>query len=72
MGFFSLDEIPDHILRPVEEYHWNTLSLKRMKQLFADHGFRGQVIHIGTFLRQRIGCDLTHNPNAHTFILHRG
>ncbi|HXU75930.1 MAG TPA: class I SAM-dependent methyltransferase [Methylomirabilota bacterium] len=72
VGFFNMDEIPEHILRPVEDYHWNMLSVKRMKQVFAEHGFIGQVIHIGTFLRQRVGCGLTHNPNAHTFVLHRG
>jgi SAM-dependent methyltransferase len=71
VGFFCMDDLPDHVIRPVEEYHWNVLSLKRMKQLFAEQGFTGQVIHIGTFLRQRIGCNQTHNPNAHTFILHR-
>src|SRR6185295_5640764 len=25
-GFFSMDEIPAHIVRTVEDYHWNTLS----------------------------------------------
>jgi len=28
------------------------------------------VVHIGTFLRQQIGCEQTHNPNAYTFLLH--
>jgi SAM-dependent methyltransferase len=69
VGFFNLDEIPEHVIRPIEEYHWNTLSMAQMKQLFAQHGFSGQVLHIGTLLRQRLGCEYTHNPNAYTLLL---
>jgi len=71
VGFFSMDDIRDHVMRAVDEYHWNTLSLKRMKGLFAENGFQAQVIHIGSFLKERTGCPWTHNPSAHTFILHR-
>jgi SAM-dependent methyltransferase len=69
IGFFNMDEIRDHQVRPVEEYHWNLLSLARMRELFAGWGFAAQVVHIGTFLRQQIGCKQTHNPNAYTFLL---
>jgi len=70
-GFFSMDETPDHIVRPVEDYHWNTLSLPRVKELFASHGFAAQVVHVGTFLRQYLGCDENHNPNSYTILLWR-
>jgi SAM-dependent methyltransferase len=69
VGFFNMDEIPEHIIRPVEDYHWNTLSMARMRDLFAHHGFTGQVVNIGAFLRQCVGCERTHNPNAYTFLL---
>jgi SAM-dependent methyltransferase len=72
VGFFSMDETADHIVREVEEYHWNTLSMARMRDLFAQRGFAAQVIQIGTFLRQTIGCEFTHNPNAYTFMLRAG
>jgi SAM-dependent methyltransferase len=68
-GFFNLDEIREHVVRPMDEYHWNTLSMARMKESFAGHGFAAQVVHIGSFLRQQVGCELTHNPNAYTFLL---
>ena len=71
-GFFNMDEIGDHEVRPVDDYHWNWLSMARMRELFASLGFAGQVVHIGTFLRQQIGCDQTHNPNAYTFLLRAG
>ena len=69
VGFFQMDEIPDHIVRPVDDYHWNLLSLARMKALFASHGFVAQAIHIGTFLSCHTGCQQTHNPNAYTILL---
>ena len=69
IGFFNMAEIADHIVRPVDLYHCNTLSMARIKESFARHGFTAQVIHIGSFLGQKIGCDLTHNPNAYTFVL---
>jgi ubiquinone/menaquinone biosynthesis C-methylase UbiE len=70
-GFFNMDELPDHIVQPLEHYHWNTLSLPLMRKMFANHGFSAQLLHVGTFLRQKIGCFETHNPNAYTFFLWR-
>ena len=70
-GFFNMDEIPEHVVQPIEDYHWNTLSLQRMKELFAEGGFTGQIVHLATFLRQQVGSDETHNPNAYTFFLWR-
>jgi hypothetical protein len=70
-NFFQMDEIPEHVVRPTDEYHWNLLSMDQIKKLFATHGFIGQIIHIKSFLRQVFGCDYTHNPNAYTFVLHR-
>ncbi len=72
VGFFSMDETADHVVRQVEEYHWNTLSMARVRDLFTQLGFTTQVIHIGTFLRREAGCDYTHNPNAYTFIARAG
>lgn len=69
VGFFNLDEIREHVVQPLDEYHWNTLSMARMRELFAAQGFRAQVIHIGTFLRREVECEETHNPNAYTFWL---
>ena len=69
VGFFNMDEIRDHQARPVDEYHWNLLSMARMREQFADCGFTAQVVHIGAFLRQQIGCEQTHNPNAYTLLL---
>ncbi len=70
-GFFSMDEIPETLIRPVGEYHWNTLSMEQTQALFIRHAFAAQVFHIGSFLKRRFGCDQTHNENAYTFVLFR-
>ncbi len=69
VGFFNMDEIPEHLVRPHEDYYWSTLSMERTRALFAGLGFQARVVHIGSFLRSAAGCDRTHNPNAYTFIL---
>jgi SAM-dependent methyltransferase len=70
-GFFNMDETAEHEVRPVEQYHWNKLSMGRTKRLFAEHGFAGEVMHIGTFLKHQVGCEQAHNANAYTFLLFR-
>jgi hypothetical protein len=69
VGFFQMDEIGEHVIRPRDEYHWNMLSMSRTRELFLRHGFSAQVLHVGTFLREKTGCGRTHNPNAYTFVL---
>lgn len=69
--FFQMDEMLDHIVRPVADYHINTLSLVKTEALFTQHGFATQPLHIGSYLRQRVGCGETHNPNAYTFLAFR-
>ena len=71
LHFFNMDEIPATVVRPVDEYHWNTVSLDEVLACCAAEGFTGQAFHIGTFLRQRFGCETTHNPNAYTLLLGR-
>ncbi|MBN2507896.1 MAG: class I SAM-dependent methyltransferase [Verrucomicrobia bacterium] len=69
-GFFNVDEIPEHIVRPVEDYYWNTLSLERLTRLFVSRGFTAQVLNVSAYLRARTGCEQTHNANAYTLLLY--
>jgi SAM-dependent methyltransferase len=71
VGCFGMDEIPEHIFRPMADYHWNTLSLARMKGLFSEHGFEVTAIHIGSYLNWLVGSPRTHNPNAYTLVMQR-
>jgi hypothetical protein len=70
LGFFNMAAIPDHLVRPTDEYHWNTLSLQQTRDLFARRGFQGRAIRVPDLLRWRARCDQTHNPNACILILH--
>ncbi len=69
---FNVEDIPEHQIRPYEDYHWNTLSVRRLTESFARQGFTARIIHIGRFLRETVGCDQTHNVNAITFEFQRG
>lgn len=71
LGFFNLDEIPDHQIRPVDEYYWNTLSRARLCEELQTAGFRTQVLYASAFLGERTGCDQAPNPNACTLLADR-
>lgn len=64
LGFFQMHEEPEHLIRPVEEYHWNRLSLPRLREKFEAAGFAVQAIHLDTFLMRQFAGEPTHNPHA--------
>lgn len=68
LNFFSMHEAEDHIIRPVDNYHWNIVSLDKIRDLLTSHGFEIQSIHIPTFLKTCFAHNETHNPNAYTLI----
>jgi len=72
VGFFQMDEISEHLVRRVDNYHWNLLSMKRTRHLFEQEGFGAQVIHVDSFLSEYASGARTHNPNAYTFLLSPG
>jgi SAM-dependent methyltransferase len=73
LHFFNMDEIDEHEINPVEDYHWNRLSMERMRELLQGLGAANvQVIHIGTFLEAAVPSAQTHNENAYTFLVQMG
>lgn len=71
VGFFNMYEGDRHLVKVIGDYHWNTLSVTRVKALFERHGFIVRAIHIATFLASTFGCQDTHNKGAYTFLIHR-
>ncbi|MHC4706289.1 MAG: class I SAM-dependent methyltransferase [Planctomycetota bacterium] len=69
IGFFNMQDGNEHIVKAVDNYHWNTLSLDKTKATFSQHASDIKVIHIDSFLLSRFGCDQTHNKGAYTFII---
>jgi SAM-dependent methyltransferase len=71
LGFFNVHEGEEHIVQPTDDYHWNRLSLPKLRVLLSSHGFAAEAVHIDTFLRWRFASDQTHNKNAYTLFAER-
>jgi SAM-dependent methyltransferase len=68
-SFFNMAEVDEHVVRPVDDYHWNTLSMERTREIFCQHASSVQVVHIGAFLRWSFQCAETYNQGAYTFVI---
>lgn len=68
-GFFQMDEITDHIIRPIDDYHWNKLSMAKTKALFERHASNVEVVHLDTYLKFQYQYPETHNKDAYTFFI---
>ena len=67
-GFFNMHTSTEHFEVPVEEYHWNTLSVPRIRSLLEHYACRVETIAIDSYLHQRFQCPDTHNKQAWTII----
>ncbi len=68
IGFFNMYDSPEHVEQYVRHYHWNKLSLHRIKESLTPYAPNIEVIHIDSFLNSTFNCPDTHNKNAHTLI----
>ncbi len=71
IGFFNMHDGDRHIVKAVDDYHWNKLSVGRTKAILERHASGVQVIHIDKFLASKFGCGDTHNKDAYTFIIRK-
>ncbi len=55
LGFFQMHEEDEHLIRPVEDYHINRLSLGRVRAFLEARGFRTQAVHVDSWLREELG-----------------
>jgi len=69
IGFFNMYNDDRHIVKAIDNYHWNKLSMSSTKAIFEQHASAIQVIHIDTFLVSRFGYSDTHNKSAYTFVI---
>ncbi len=67
-GFFNMRTGTEHFEVPVEDYHWNTLSMPRIRSLIEHYACRVETIAIDSYLRQHFQCPDTHNKQAWTII----
>jgi SAM-dependent methyltransferase len=69
IAFFNMHDSNQHVVKAVDDYHWNKLSLVRTKEILERHTSVVQVIHIDKFLASKFGYGDTHNKDAYTFIM---
>lgn len=69
LHFFNMHDGGEHLVKPVEGYHWNMLSAPGMAEVFAARGGASEIFRIDAFLRERYACADTHNKNAYTFLV---
>ena len=68
-GFFNMYDGKRHIVKKVDQYYWNKLSMTETKAIFDRQASTVQIFHIDTFLRLKFRCDDTHNKGAYTLIV---
>lgn len=66
--YFNMDEIDEHLIKPVKLYHWNTLSRAKTEQQWRDLGAQVDVTHIGSLASEHKFTEF-HNKKAYTFIV---
>lgn len=69
LSFFNLAPIPQHEIKQVGAYHWNTLSLDKTLALLRRHAANVEVVDIPKLVNQKFGCTDHHNDNAKTLIV---
>jgi SAM-dependent methyltransferase len=67
-GFFNMYSGEEHVVKAVDYYHRNKLSMGRTKAIFEQYASCVQVIHIDAFLKSKFNCSDTHNKGAYTFV----
>jgi SAM-dependent methyltransferase len=68
LGFFNIHTGPKHRVLPIDNYHWNQLSLSALTSTLKTHCREIQIIPIDEYLISKCACPDTHNKNAHTII----
>lgn len=66
--YFNMDEIENHLIKPVKLYHWNTLSRAKTEQQWRDLGAQVDVTRIETLASEH-GFNEFHNKKAYTFVV---
>lgn len=68
IGFFNMDEIPEHIIVPYEDYYWNRLSAGKICEVLNREGFEPTIIHINTLFNELFRAGNLYNPYGYSII----
>lgn len=69
LSFFNMADICKHVIKPIELYHWNILSLSKVKEFLTNLARDIDVVHIDSFLKSTYGCKDYYNKEAYILIV---
>ncbi len=69
LHFFNVKACKDHVVQPVERYHWNTLSLDKLVHSLTELGGNIETVSIPSFLMDKFGDCTYHNSDAVTLLV---
>ncbi len=72
ISLFNAGNVPEHDIRPVDDYHWNLLSLSRLVEVVESAGFEAGIIPVARELERRFPGYRHYNPEAHILMAKRG
>ena len=72
LHLFNAGGQDEHIVRRVDRYHWNLLSVGRLSDVFERMGASVTVVSIPGMLARKFQLDTYHNPEATTMIVAKG
>lgn len=71
LTFFSMADVPDHIVRRKGAYHWNRLSRPRVERRLREQFPAVTATPIAAWLAERYGYRHSYNRNAWTIVAER-
>ena len=71
LTFFSMSDIPEHVVRPKAAYYWNRLSRSQVEAELRDHFPSVTSRPIATWLADEYGYRHSYNRNAWTIVAER-
>ncbi len=71
LTFFSMSDIPEHVIRPKGAYYWNRLSHSQVEAELRDRFPSVTATPIATWLAEQYGYRHSYNRNAWTIVAER-
>ncbi len=69
--FFSMQDIPQHKINPIRNYHWNWLSRDQTCRLFEKYCKPIEIVWVREYLNKKYDYHDYYNKNSHTFFMEK-
>jgi len=71
LHFFNAGDGEEHLIQPVDRYHWNILSVKRISETLQELGADLEVISIPDLITEKFRLDCYYNQESVTILAKR-